>query len=71
MCTSYLITRFANCEKKDIYGNTPLGVGLINGHFHYCIILIEKGADVKVNVFMEDPERINKVWKQEKKLYKI
>jgi hypothetical protein len=41
-------------EKKDVYGNTPLGVGLLNGHFNYGIILIEKGLNVSEPVFKED-----------------
>jgi len=38
----YMIQRGADMEKKDIYGNTPLGVGLMNKHFNYGIILIQK-----------------------------
>jgi ankyrin repeat protein len=47
VCAVYLINRGANFEKKDIYGNTPLGVGLLSGHYNYGIILIEKNTNVK------------------------
>jgi hypothetical protein len=47
-------------EMKDIYGNTPLGVGLMSGHFNYGIILIEKGLSVKVPIFKEDHEKLRK-----------
>ena len=30
ICAIYLINRGADPEKKDIYGNTALGVGLLN-----------------------------------------
>jgi ankyrin repeat protein len=40
ICAMYLITRGANKEQKDIYGNSPLGVGLMNRHYNYGIILI-------------------------------
>ncbi len=55
-----MINRHANVEKKDIYGNTPLGVGLLFGHYNYGIILIEKKLNVKIPIFREDPEKINK-----------
>lgn len=71
----YLIQRGANIERKDIYGNTPLGVGLMNAHYNYGIILIQKLASVLPLVFKEDPERIKKQWEEEEKkqkeLYKI
>ena len=57
-----MINRGANFEKKDIYGNTPLGVGLLSGHYNYGIILIEKNTDVKVPVFRENAEKIAKQW---------
>ena len=70
VCAVYLINRGASYEKKDIYGNTPLGVGLLNGHYNYGIILIEKNLDVKVPVFSENPEKIAKQWAEEAQLYK-
>ncbi len=42
----YLVQRGAHLESKDIYGNTPLGVGLMYQHYNYGIILIQKGASV-------------------------
>ena len=60
VCSVYLIKRGAHCEKKDIYGNTPLGVGLLNGHYNYGIILLEKNVDVKLPIFREYPEKIAK-----------
>ena len=40
ICAMYLIQRGASMERKDIYGNTPLGVGLTKRHYNYGIILI-------------------------------
>lgn len=42
ICAMYIIQRGANMEAKDIYGNTALGVGLMNRHYNYGIILIQK-----------------------------
>jgi len=43
-------------EKEDIYGNTPLGTSILNSHFNYAIILIQKGANVKALAYKEIPE---------------
>jgi len=71
----YLVTRGANLENKDIYGNTSLGVGLMYQHYNYGIILIQKEAKVHPLTFFEDPEEIKKKWDAEEKakkaLYKI
>ena len=71
----YLEARGANLETKDIYGNTPLGVGLMNQHYNYGILLIQRKASVHPLTFKEDPERIKKQWEEERKaqeaLYKI
>ena len=40
MCAIYLLQRGAKLKCKDIYGNTPLGVALINNHWNLAIILI-------------------------------
>lgn len=61
----YILSRGAKLESKDIYGNTPLGIALKCSHFNYGIILIQKSADVKMPVFDEFPNRINKMWKDE------
>lgn len=70
----YLVQRGAKLDTKDIYGNTPLGVGLMYSHYNYGIILIQKGASVHPLTFKEDPDRIKKMWedelKREKALYK-
>ena len=50
--------RGAALESKDIYGNTPLGVGLMYSHYNYGIILIQKGASVHPLAHKEDPERL-------------
>ncbi len=60
ICAMYIIQRGAKLEGKDIYGNTPLGVGLMYQHFNYGIILIQKGAKVDPPTFREDYERIQK-----------
>jgi ankyrin repeat protein len=65
ICAMYLIQRGADMERKDIYGNTCLGVALMNGHYNYGIILIQKQASVHPLVFKEDPERIKKMWELE------
>ena len=57
--------RGADHSKKDIYGNTPLGIALDRSHFNYGIILIQKDADVKVPVYKEYPNRLAKQWKDE------
>lgn len=61
-------------DSKDIYGNTPLGVGLMYQHYNYGIILIQKSASVHPLTFREDPDRIKKMWEAEelakKALYK-
>lgn len=58
-------------EKKDIYGNTPLGVSLMRRHYNYGIILIQKQASVLPLTFKEDSERIAKMWAEEEKLKKL
>ena len=63
--TLYILQRGADLAKKDIYGNTPLGIALDRGHFNYGIILIQKNADVKVSVHKEFPKRLEKKWKEE------
>lgn len=63
----YLAQRGAQLESKDIYGNTPLGVGLMHSHYNYGIILIQKGASVHPLSFREDPEKIKKQWEEEAK----
>ena len=67
ICAMYLAQRGAQLESKDIYGNTPLGVGLMHSHYNYGIILIQKGASVHPITFREDPERIKKQWEEEEK----
>lgn len=61
----YLVKRGADMEKKDIYGNTALGLGLKNGHYNYGIIMIQKGSQVLPKVFNEDYEKLAKKWKLE------
>lgn len=63
----YIIQRGAQLEGHDIYGNTPLGVGLMYQHYNYGIILIQKGAKVHPMTFREDHERIKKMWEEEEK----
>lgn len=71
----YLVQRGASLESKDIYGNTPLGVGLMYQHYNYGIILIQKGAKVNPTTFREEPDKIKKMWEEEEKakraLYRI
>jgi hypothetical protein len=66
----YMVQRGAKLEAKDIYGNTPLAVGLMYSHFNYGIILIQKGASVHPLSFREDPDRIKKMWDEEEKAKK-
>jgi len=66
----YIIQRGAQLEGQDIYGNTPLGVGLMYQHYNYGIILIQKGAKVHPMTFREDHERIKKMWEEEEKAKK-
>ena len=66
----YLVTRGANLENKDIYGNTSLGVGLMYQHYNYGIILIQKEAKVHPLTFFENPEEIKKRWEAEEKAKK-
>lgn len=40
ICTLYILQRGANIESLDIYGNTALGICLLNRHFNYAILLI-------------------------------
>ena len=54
-------------ERKDIYGNTALGVSLINKHYNYGIILIQKLAQVTHLVHFEDAEKIKKMWEEQEK----
>lgn len=67
ICAMYIIARGASIESKDIYGNTPVGVSLMNGHFNYAIILIQKEASVLTLVHKEHPEKIKKMWEDEEK----
>ena len=57
----YLEKRGANLESKDSYGNTPLGIGLLNDHYNFGIIMIQKNADVKALVTKEKQEITKKV----------
>lgn len=70
ICSLYLVQRKALLESKDIYGNTPLGVGLMYQHYNYGILLIQKGASVHPLTFREDPDRIKKMWEEELKAQK-
>lgn len=54
-------------ESKDIYGNTPLSLGLTYSHNNYGIFLIQKGALVKPLCLREDPYKIHKMWEEDKK----
>jgi hypothetical protein len=58
----------AKTEAIDIYGNTPLGVCLLNHHYNYGILLIQKKANVSALVYRENPEELEKKWKKEKEL---
>lgn len=49
----------------DIYGNTPLGVGLTNKHYNYGIILIQKQASVNAQVYREDWKKLQEAWEEE------
>ena len=69
--TLYILQRGAKIEGLDIYGNTALGIALMNKHINYGIILIQKGANVKVPIYNEFPKRIAKQWRLEKKLKEI
>ena len=69
--TLYILQRGAKLEGKDIYGNTALGIALAHRHFNYGIILIQKGADVKVPIYKEFPKRIAKQWRLEAKLREL
>jgi hypothetical protein len=71
ICAMYLVQRHAELESKDIYGNTPLGVGLMYQHFNYGIILIQKGASILPLTYKEDPEEIRKKWEHEEKKKKM
>ena len=73
ICAIYLINRGADPEKKDIYGNTALGVGLLNQHYNYGIILIQNknSASVLPHVFKEQPEKIQKMWDEEERRKKL
>lgn len=61
----YLDKRGANKEAVDIYGNTPLGVALKSKHHNYCIIMIQKESNVSKLVHPIEPERIEKMWRQQ------
>ena len=63
----YLIQRGASTKSVDIYGNTPLGVAMLYRQFNYAITLIQKNADVKVPVYDEFPNRVDKMWADEEK----
>jgi len=65
ICTLYILQRGSHLEAKDIYGNTALGICLLNKHFNYGIILIQKKADVTALVYDEFPKRLAKKWKDE------
>ena len=64
ICQIYLYKRNLDIERKDIYGNTPLGVALLNHHHNSAIIMIQKNSNVKALVYPEEPERIAKEWKE-------
>ena len=57
-------------ERKDIYGNTSLGVGLMKRHYNYGIILIQKQASIHPLTHREDFERIKKLQEEEEKKQK-
>lgn len=64
----YLIQKGSKTETIDIYGNTPLGVCLLNHHYNYGILLIQSNANVSALVYRENPEELAKKWKKEEEL---
>ena len=69
-CAMYLVNLGALTEAKDIYNNTPLGVALLNNHYNYGILMIQKNCKVTDPVFRENPVALELKWKQEAKLRK-
>lgn len=67
ICALYLVARGAALENKDIYGNTPVGIGIMKKHYNYAILLIQKNASVLPLTFREDPEKIKKMWEEEER----
>jgi ankyrin repeat protein len=66
ICAMYLERRGANLESIDTYGNTPLGIGLLNDHHNFGIIMIQKNANVNAMVYkveekkQEEPNKAKK-----------
>jgi hypothetical protein len=53
----YLEKRGANLEAVDSYGNTPLGIGLLNDHYNFGIIMIQKNANVNALISFEKEDK--------------
>lgn len=50
---TFLMSRKASIDLKDNQGNTPLSLAYLYSHPNFAFMLIQKGADVQVPVFVE------------------
>ncbi|XP_071963816.1 poly [ADP-ribose] polymerase tankyrase-like [Antedon mediterranea] len=46
----YIVERIQNYEVRDKFGNTPLATAMIGGYDSMCIMLIQKGANINIDV---------------------
>lgn len=56
ICSLELIAKGADLEREDRYGNTPLGITIMNNHVTHAIMLIQKKADVNKPLKMQNPK---------------
>ncbi|XP_033125958.1 poly [ADP-ribose] polymerase tankyrase-like [Anneissia japonica] len=46
----YIVERIQDYEVRDKFGNTPLATALLGGYDSMCIMLIQKGSSININV---------------------
>lgn len=60
----YLLKRGVDLNRKDIYGNTPLGVALLYNHSNYAVVLMQNKCEIESLLTEPDDEKFKDVIKQ-------
>ena len=53
----YLLKRGVDINKKDIYGNTPLGCALLYNHSNYAVVLMQNKCEISTLLTEPDVEK--------------
>ena len=54
----YLLKRGVDINKKDIYGNSPLGCALLFDHPNYAVVLMQNNCDIQNMLFEPDSSKL-------------